>query len=332
MTPPATLLSAIFLAALLVLAIWQRRRRPLLALGILLFLSCHLLTGTIIPLELIYEHRNYFASFGLMLVVIPALTTTASSQAGNRSPLIWLRHFLLGVLLVSWAYQTALTASAWGNPIVLAETLAFRDPNSPRAQYELGRTYIVASGYNPSSPFTKAAYAPLEQAARLPGSSILPEQALIFLNSRMGLPTKSAWWDSMIAKLKEHSVGIQDESSLGSLTQCERDGLCNLPKQRMLEAYMAALSHPNPSARLLAMYGDYAWNVLDDRPLGLRMTEAAVTAAPHEPAYRITQIRMLASMDRANEARDAIEQLEKLNLGGRLDDSLTELHNLPGLH
>ncbi len=31
----------------------------------------------------------------------------------------------------------------------------------------------------------------------------------------------------------------------------------------MMEAFMAALSHPDPSARLLATYGDYAWNVLE---------------------------------------------------------------------
>lgn len=240
------------------------------------------------------------------------------------------RYALLAGLMLCWTALTALTAYAWGNPLRLAEDLAGRAPQSPRAEYELGRTYIIYSHYDPASPFTKLAYAPLEKAATLPESSILPEQALIFMNSRMHLPLKDTWWDSMITKLKSRRSAVQDESSLGALTQCDREHRCDLPKNRMIEAYMAALSHPDPSARLLAMYGDYAWNVLADHELGLRMTEDAVKAAPNEPAYRITLVRMLAAQGQKATARDALRQLETLNIGGSLDHSLIELHDLLG--
>ncbi len=323
--PWTTLASIIFLAALVALMFWLRKRQPLAALGIALFLGCQLLTGTILPLELIYEHRNYFASFGLLLAIVPPLV----APRGEAFALP--RHVLLGALLLCWTALTALTAYAWGNPLRLAEDLAGRAPQSPRAQYELGRTYIIYSHYDPASPFTKLAYAPLEKSAALPESSILPEQALIFMNSRMHLPIKDAWWDSLIAKLKARRPGVQDESSLGALTQCDREKRCSLSKQRMIEAYLAALSHPNPSGRLLAMYGDYAWNVLDDHALGLRMTEEAVVAKPDESAYQITLIRMLAAQGRTTEANKALEQLESLNIGGRLNSSLDELRKLPNL-
>jgi hypothetical protein len=171
----------------------------------------------------------------------------------------------------------------------------------------------------------------LERAAALPGSSILPEQALIFMNARMKLPLKDAWWDSLIAKLGAHPLGVQDESSLGALTQCARKQQCDLPKDRMMAAFLAALSHPNPNARLLATYGDYAWNVLDDHALGLRMTEEAVSAEPNEPAYRITLVRMLVAQGDRMKAEDALQKLESLNIGGRLNASLKELRTLPGL-
>jgi hypothetical protein len=241
------------------------------------------------------------------------------------------RHVLLAGLLLCWTTLTTLTAYAWGNPLRLAEDLASRAPQSPRAQYELGRTYIIYSHYDPASPFTALAYAPLEKAASLPHASILPEQALVFMNARMHLPLKDAWWDSMIAKLKAHRPGVQDESSLGALTQCTRGQSCDLPKERMVQAFLAALSHPHPSARLLATYGDYAWNVLDDHDLGERMTAEAVQTAPNEPAYQITQVRMLAAQGRTTDARQAISQLETLNIGGRLNGSLNELRVLPGL-
>lgn len=322
LSPWTTLACIVVLAGLIMLAAWLRPRQPLVALGIALFLGCQLLTGTILPLELVYEHRNYFASFGLLLAVVPLLAVPMSHFMALP------RRVLLGGVLLLWIVQTSITASSWSNPLMLAETLAERAPDSPRAQYELGRTYIIYSNYDPASPFTRLAYEPLEKAAALPQASILPEQALIFMNSRMHLPIKDTWWDSLIAKLKAHRPGVQDESSLGALTQCMREDLCDLSKARMIDAYVAALSHQPPSARLLSMYGDYAWNVLDDHELGERMTADAVKTAPNEPAYRITLVRMLAAQGRKNEAHVALQGLRTLDIGGRLDPSIRDLEKL----
>jgi len=325
LAPWSTLAGIVMLAALVALMLWLRQRKPLAALGIALFLGCQLPTATILPLELIYEHRNYFASFGLLLAVVPLLALPRTSLL----PLP--RYTLLVGLMLCWTTLTAFTAYAWGNPLRLAENLAARAPQSPRAQYELGRTYIIYSHYDPASPFTRLAYTPLEKAAALPNSSILPEQALIFMNTRMHLPAKDAWWDSLIAKLKTHKPGVQDESSLGALVQCTHNHLCDLPRERMMEAFMAALTHPDPSARLLATYGDYAWNTLDDHALGLRMTREAVKTSPGEPAYRVTMVRMLQALGSNDAALAELRQLELLNYGGRLDVTLAQLRNLPGL-
>ncbi|HET7664210.1 MAG TPA: hypothetical protein VFK31_11280, partial [Rhodanobacteraceae bacterium] len=333
LTPWTTLPCIILIAALLALAVWLRKRAPLVSLGLLLFFGCLTLTSTILPLELIYEHRNYFASFGLMLAVMPLLAalpgklSASATDTRHGLPLALPRYVLLVGLLLLWIVQTSITAYAWGDPLRLAQALAARAPDSPRAQYSLGRTYIVYSHYDPDSIFTRAAYAPLERAAALPHSSILPEQALIFMNSRMHKPIKDAWWDSMVAKLKSHDPGVQDISSLAALTQCAREGGCKLPENRMIEAFLAALSHP-PSSRLLAIYGDYAWNVLDDHALGERVTAEAVQRDPNEPAYHITLTRMLAAQGRYDEARQQIKALERLNIGGRLNGSIAGLRAL----
>ncbi|HEV2620734.1 MAG TPA: hypothetical protein VGU65_01440 [Frateuria sp.] len=336
LSPWTTLASLFALTATACAVVRSRHSHPLFALGLAFYLGCHLLTGTILPLELIYEHRNYFASFGLLLAVIPflaapraetagAVVPALSSEIDRPLPMSLPRHVALGGLLLFWAVSTGLTAHAWGDPLRLAIELADRAPDSPRAQYELGRMYIIYSHYERNSPFTQLAYAPLERAAAMPSSSILPQQALIFMNSRMDLPLKDSWWDSMIAKLGARRPGVQDESSLSALAQCSREGLCHLPPQRMVDAFLAALSHPNPSARLLATYGDYAWNVLGDRQLGLNLSAEAMTAQPAESAYRITYIRMLVALGRARDALHAYHKLEQMNIGGELD---TELENL----
>ncbi|WP_237561461.1 hypothetical protein [Frateuria defendens] len=325
LTPISTLISLLLIAGFLALAIVLRYRQPLASLGMLWFLGAQLLTGTILPLELVYEHRNYFASYGLLLALLPSLA--GRQEVKRHDWLLLARYTILGGLALLWICVTALTAQAWGDPLRLAEELAARAPDSPRAQYELGRTYIIYSHYDPTSPFTQRAYAPLERAAALPQSSILPQQALIFMNSRMRLPLKDEWWSSMIEKLKTKRPGVQDESSLAALTQCAREDHCDLPKSRMVASFTAALAHPAPSARLLATYGDYAWNVLDNHELGIRMTREAVQASPYEPAYQITLIRMLAAQQRYGEARTAITRLQALNVGGRLDSSIANLRD-----
>jgi hypothetical protein len=234
---------------------------------------------------------------------------------------------LLGFLMLWWTGMTAMSAYAWGEPLRLSQALAERGPDSPRAQYELGRTYIIYSHYEPASPYTKAAYAPLERAAELPKSSILPQQALIFMNSRMELPLKDAWWNSMTAKLAALRPGVQDESSLAALVDCARHDDCDLPKDKMQAAFEAAMSHPEPSPRLMSTYADYAWNVMGQRELGANLQTRAVNGAPQEPAYLITLTRMLVAQHKLDEARARLAQLEGLNLGGHLDSQLKSLRH-----
>nr|WP_199045324.1 hypothetical protein [Dyella sp. ASV24] len=333
--PWTTLISALTLLALVGLGIRMRQRFPLVALGIAWFLGCHLLTATVIPLELVYEHRNYFASFGIMLIIIPLLVAPGGRKPSARAdatqpvstlPLAMPRYVLFGGLVVCWTALTLATSYAWGDPLRQASDFAARAPDSPRALYELGRTYIIYSNYDPNSGYRKLAYDVLERAASLPESSILPQQALIFMNARMHVPVKDSWWDSMIAKLKARKPTIQDESSLQELSTCQISGECDLPKQRMLDAYLAALSHPTPTARLLNMYGTYAWEALGDRTLGVRMLEEAVAANPKEPAYRVTLVRMLTDMGRLEEARQALKDLEPLNLAGNMDEGIAALN------
>lgn len=339
LSPWTTLASGICLVALIVLMFWLRKRRSLAALGIALFLGCQVLTGTILPLELVYEHRNYFASFGLMLALFSLLLPVRSfvgatsvatgdsrvaTEVAPTNSFGW-RGVVLGGLMLWWVGMTAMSAYAWGEPLRLSQALAERGPDSPRAQYELGRTYIIYSHYEPGSPYTKAAYAPLERAAALPKSSILPQQALIFMNSRMELPLKDTWWNSMTAKLAAARPGVQDESSLAALVDCARHDDCDLPKDKMQAAFEAAMSHPQPSPRLMSTYADYAWNVMGKRELGAGLQTRAVNGAPQEPAYLITLTRMLVAQHKFDEARARLAQLEGLNLGGHLDSQLKSL-------
>src|SRR5690606_21589294 len=78
--PPSTALSGLLLAGVAGLAVWLRKRRPLAAIGLGWFFAAHLLTATVFPLELVHEHRNYFASMGLCLVLADLLLLAPRSE------------------------------------------------------------------------------------------------------------------------------------------------------------------------------------------------------------------------------------------------------------
>ncbi len=321
--PWSTLVCAVLLLVLVVAAWGLRKRTPLATVGIAWFFACHTLTATIVPLELIYEHRNYFSSLGLALTIV-ALAIGRDANT-DRTRLRLAATVLISLL---WLYDlglTAFTATRWGNPLSLAQELAIRAPDSPRAQYELGRTYIIVSKYRQASPFVQPAYAALERAAALPRSSTLAEQALIFFAAKLKQPINDAWWVSMEAKLRAGPVSIEDESAIMSLTNCTLQQNCDLPADKLLEMYQAALSHPSPRSRLLAAYADFAWSGLDDHKLGYDMIRRASEAEPHEPAYHVTAIRFALAMGDRNLAEKQMEFLQTLNVGNRLTAMITPL-------
>ncbi len=95
-SPWTTLPAIVGLLALLILAFLFRRQRPLFSLGVAWFLVAHSITATVIPLELVFEHRNYLASAGLLLAVagfvVPNRTRTSLTFA--RTALIAAFFFL----------------------------------------------------------------------------------------------------------------------------------------------------------------------------------------------------------------------------------------------
>lgn len=322
--PWATLVSGLVLGALAVTGVAARKRMPLFALGITWFFACHVLTATIIPLELIYEHRNYFSSLGLVLALVAFMRGIGNAEVqqtpGRRGGSIILA--VLGAYLVA---MTAFTATRWATPLSLAQELANRAPMSPRAQYELGRTYVITSAYNPDSPFIAPAYRALERAAALPRSSTLPEQALIFFAAKLDHPVKDEWWQSMETKLRANPIAIEDESAIMSLSTCALQKGCNLPNDKLLGLYLAALSHPAPHSRLLAAYSEFAWAALGDHPLGYSMIRKATEVEPSEPSYHITTLRYAIAMDDLAMARDQLSRLQRLNVGGRLSSQISLL-------
>jgi hypothetical protein len=126
--------TAVALAALAGLgaAAWKlRRRAPRFAFAVLWFLACHALESSTLPLELVFDHRNYQAGVGPLLALAAGgallLRRASTRQARGTFAVLIAAYFALQAL-VTWQ-----TARLWGQPQELAIWMAQRLPDSPRA-------------------------------------------------------------------------------------------------------------------------------------------------------------------------------------------------------
>lgn len=319
LTPWTTLGAIVLLVALAGLAFWLRRRQPLVSLGIAWFFAAQLLTATVIPLELVYEQRMYFASIGVLLAVGTWLLGLRWKIA-----LPILRGFLVTVALIWFALATHLRAREWSHPLRLAIAEADYHPTSERAVYEAGRLLLIASDYEPGETMDKSMKY-LQQAASIPGSSALPDQALIMLADHHHHGDDSAFWESMVRKLRDRPTNQGDISSLITLTRCYGDGTCKFDAAQLQRAYEAVLSRPHPISRLNGAYADFQRDVMHDDLMAEKYLELAVAGEPGEPAYRINLAALYARNGQTEKALDQIHALERLNYAGRLDGQLAKL-------
>lgn len=122
--PWATLPCALLLAGLVAVAGACRKRYPTITFGILFFFSCHLLESTVFPLELMFEHRNYLAIYGLVLVVTWLVGNTVGSTR--------LKAFCAFGAISMASVASANYIKSWSSAEMMYITFPLAHPNSPR--------------------------------------------------------------------------------------------------------------------------------------------------------------------------------------------------------
>jgi hypothetical protein len=127
--PWTTLLAVIAWALILALTLWGARRRAPWAFAAAWFLVGHGMESTLLPLELVYEHRNYVPAVGLWIAVA-VYAGVLWERAGRLRGLV---AAAAGFWLLALVFMSSLRADAWRSPAILLDTLAGNHPNSYRS-------------------------------------------------------------------------------------------------------------------------------------------------------------------------------------------------------
>lgn len=307
LAPATTLAGLLVLASLGGLAWYLRNRLPLVSLGLLWFFAGHLLTSNVFPLELVFEHRNYFALLGVLLALGDVLNRATRAVA---TPIAWVG---MTALVLGLASLTLIRSATWGNPLTLAMDMVARNTASARASSDLGEQYMLLSDMNPRSPFYGMAMAEFERGSRLPSASILPDQGLILMAASGGQPVKDEWWTRLIHKLRARPIAPQDNAGVMGLLNHRYKGLA-LDDRRLGEALAVTFERARMPASAYASYGDYALRYLGDEALAERMFVRAVEHDPTDADYAARIFAALVSDGRIRQADAVFTRASALGL------------------
>jgi tetratricopeptide (TPR) repeat protein len=138
--PPSTLACLAVVGFLLGLAVWRFDRRRLLAVAILWFFGGLVVESTVIPLDLVYEHRLYLPSMVPLVFLAGLVLRRLAGRPGAAAA-------ALGAVLLLLSVATAARARVWADPVWLFTDTARKSPNKARVHANLGNAYLDRRDY-----------------------------------------------------------------------------------------------------------------------------------------------------------------------------------------
>ena len=315
LSPWTTAASWVFLGALLAVALWLRKRRPLFAFGVLWFFAGQSLLSTFVPLELVYEHRNYLPDWGVFLALFDLLFAWSVPNKARQSTLRVLTVGAMAALIALYGLFTGLRAHVWANPYRLAYFEATTHPQSPRASYDLGRVMLIMAKGTDSMLF-QFGMRQMEQGARIPGADLQPLQALVFIAAKNGLPVQPLWWDEMHHTIATSPMSAEDVGALYSLIKCGINGVCRYTPRdlRQLGGVLAFAVQRNPSrADLITLQANFAANLVHDDQQAYQLMLRAVALDPGNYGYWKNLVVMQIAAGLYGDGRHALERMRELD-------------------
>lgn len=315
LTPPTTLLAALFLLGLLIVAAVLRKRHPLASFGVLFFFAAHALESTFIPLELIFEHRNYVASIGPFTVLAYLVVRgSANFRIARAAALVAI------LLLASQAVATWVRVGNWVSYEDFVLTGVDNHPNSSRYNFMAAQLMILTIGKaeGDKSPLDRAANEFLSQGLRVDPGCINCLFGKLVLDLHMERRPEPELLDRLGFMLQNGHVGASrvSISQFSYLVRWLQGGGNEIPRQQVERLFDRALQNPRWAstgrAGIEAAYRKYHEFVTGDLERALLHATRAVEAWPDQWIYRIHRVNVLRKLSMTDAALQELTSAEAL--------------------
>lgn len=144
--PWTTIPAILVIFSLMGIGLSQTNKRPIIAFSIFFYFVNHVIESTILPLELIYEHRNYLPSFFLFFPVATGFMFTVDYfKKNNYFIQMALVVFIAGVIF-SFCIGTVTRNKAWATEKTLWEDCIIKAPGLARPYHNLANYHYHKAG------------------------------------------------------------------------------------------------------------------------------------------------------------------------------------------
>ncbi len=138
--PVSTIFSILLISGAIAFAIYSAKKNPLFSFCILFFFLNHAIESTILPLELIFEHRNYIPSMFFFLPIAIGFSNLLELYAQKKAMKHIVSAFII-LLLIGVGHATFMRNFAWKNERSLWMDAIEKSPDLSRPHHNLGRYY-----------------------------------------------------------------------------------------------------------------------------------------------------------------------------------------------
>ena len=305
--PWTSLLSALGLGGLALFAWITRARLVWFGFGLAWFFIPQLLVSTVLSLELVYEHRNYLGSFGLFLAIFALLFR----RWGARKDVVFAaKAFTLG-LIALYALLTGMRAQEWSDPVQHAYFEATRQPDSPRANYALGRLLTMLNP--PGTPAFSLGLSSMQEAAKLPRAGVMPIQGVLAQRHRHDLGETELWWARLQRYVVEKPLSSEDINALYTLSQRAIRSQGDPFWEPMTEVLASALAQRPGNTTLLQLYANYRLNREHDPEGTLELLHRVQALRPRDQGVWRNTVEVWLTLGQAQYAEVALERLKEID-------------------
>lgn len=164
--PWTTLAAILAILCCLGLAMWIARKKPLISYCIIFFFLNHIIEGSFIPLELVFEHTNYTPSM-LFFVPLGVFVIHVLDYFSYRKSIQLMIILLIGFLLIAQGHTVHMYNFIFKDPYILWSDNIAKAPNLSRPHNNMGNILWNWGAYD-------EAYKSYEKSFNLNRYDILP--------------------------------------------------------------------------------------------------------------------------------------------------------------
>ena len=285
-------------------------------LGIAWFVVGHSVESTVLPLELYFEHRNYFPSIGLVLALGGLFAIIVKKWPQPKAPLL----VCLGLCAVVLSAQTSSQVQIWSNRSLLILNHLNAHPNSARANIDMATELARLGDVEAAHRYSRVAFEASANEASARESSGDYEIRNLALSCIANKPSAPQLIDDL--GKDDPQRPLSSATTLLTLVRLLQDDQC--PQfdrirfaDRMAELFLVEDFQLKASANI---YSNLAVleNALKGMIMPLPMWNSFLRCRPDDKRGLLMKLHFATALGKGEAAQEVIATLQRMDEQGKL--------------